>query len=248
MLPDATRILPSQETAQQLNEQFAAHDTLTFLNRILTVEQGLGRITVVSSFGVESAVLLHLVSCVRPDIAVTFLDTGFHFEETIEYRDELVARLNLTDVRSARVDPLAEKRLDEQRWLHRIDPDRCCQLRKVEVLSRALRGFGGWVSGQKRFQSAQRQLIERVEFDAERSKFKFNPLADWRAEDIENYFVAHDLPRHPLLAEGFRSIGCGPCTTAAGENEHARAGRWRGSDKIECGLHRPGDLIAVSVA
>lgn len=248
MPPEVPRYLPSEEMANRLNEEWASLDTQSFLARVLEAEEQLGKVTLVSSFGAESAVLLHLAVSVHPDVSVTFLDTGFHFVETIEYRDELVSKLNLTRVRSARVDPLAEKRLDEHGWLHRVDPDRCCHLRKVEVLDRALRGFGGWVAGQKRFQSTQRQSIERVEFDAERSKFKFNPLADWIAEDIEHYFSVHDLPRHPLLARGFRSVGCGPCTSAVGEDESARAGRWRGRGKLECGLHRPKDLIAVSTA
>ena len=196
-----------------------------------------GRIAVVSSFGAESAALLHLVAAIDPATPVLFVDTGRHFTETLDYRDRLIAQLGLKGVRS--IGPSAEEvaSLDADHSRAVWDPDGCCAFRKVAPLERALRGFDAWITGRKRFQAATRLDLPVFERDA--THVKINPLASWNAADIAGYVAAHRLPPHPLLAQGFRSIGCAPCTSIVGAEEDPRAGRWRGFDKVECGIHLP---------
>lgn len=196
-----------------------------------------GRTALVTSFGAESAILLHLVAGIDPRTPVIFLETGKLFAETLAYRDLLLARLGLADVRSIRPDAAALLAADPAGDLWQRDPDRCCHLRKAEPLERALRGFAAWINGRKRYQARTRSelpLVERVG-----GRIKLNPLARWTPEQIEGYFAQHRLPRHPLEALGFRSIGCEPCTTPVSSDEDARAGRWRGTEKTECGIHFP---------
>lgn len=226
----------------------AGLDTPAFLRAVLSNKATFGRVAVVSSFGAESAILLHQIAQVAPDTPVIFIDTLFHFDETLAHRDALVRQLSLQNVRSFSIDPLSQKRLDPSRHLHLTNPDRCCHARKVDVLNRALREFDGWITGQKRYQSSTRSDIARVDWDAERNKWKFNPLADWSMDDIESHREKYDLPRHPLADLGYSSVGCAPCTSPVGVDEDARAGRWRGQQKLECGLHRNPNIIAASVA
>lgn len=193
------------------------------------------RIALVSSFGAESAVLLHMVSRIDRSTPVIFLDTGKLFPETLAYRDELVGRLRLRDVRSVRPREEDIVRRDAEGYLWFNDPDRCCHIRKVEPLERALRGFTAWITGRKQFHGAERSVLSAVETADWR--LKVNPLARWGREEIEAYLDRHSLPRHPLVAEGYRSIGCMPCTKPVAEGEDARAGRWAGRDKTECGIH-----------
>ena len=171
---------------------------------------GAKQVALVSSFGTDSAVLLHMMSEINPSNPVIFLDTEFHFDETLRYLEDLVDRLGLTGIQRARIDPVSRKRLDPDQQLHRRDPDRCCQARKVEVLDRALKGFQGWISGQKRFQSSLRNDVEVLEVDVERNLIKINPLAYWSEQDIEEYLADHDLPRHPLASQGFAQWAVGP--------------------------------------
>ncbi|MGF1592184.1 MAG: phosphoadenylyl-sulfate reductase [Kiloniellaceae bacterium] len=199
-----------------------------------------GRIAVVSSFGTESAVLLDLVAQVNPATPVIFLETGKHFPETLAYRDELIAKLGLSDVRS--VGPAGDDLdwADRDGTLWRRSPDLCCRLRKVLPLERALSGFSAWINGRKRFQGGQRRHIGL--FEAAESRIKVNPLATWDTAALAQAFVARDLPRHPLGTRGYPSIGCAPCTSHVGESggeaAGSRAGRWAGSDKTECGIHQ----------
>lgn len=195
-----------------------------------------GRVALVSSFGAESAVLLHMVSRIDPETPVLFGDTLKLFPETLDYQRALSERLGLRNVRSLL--PGAERvaEADPEGDLHATDPDACCALRKVEPLERALAGFDAWITGRKRAQSAMRAALAPVETDAA-GRMKLNPLYDWSPEDVRAYMRAHDLPAHPLVAKGFPSIGCAPCTTPVGEGESLRAGRWRGRAKDECGLH-----------
>lgn len=194
-------------------------------------------IVLVSSFGAEAAVLLHLVAQVDRDVPVIFLDTGKLFGETLRYRDALVARLGLTGVRSIEPDATALALHDPDGMLFQRDPDACCRLRKVEPLERALGGFSAWINGRKRFQGASRHDIPVIEESG--GRIKFNPLASWSQREIDAYFSAYDLPRHPLEAEGYRSIGCRPCSSPVAAGEDTRAGRWRGTGKSECGIHLP---------
>ena len=194
-----------------------------------------GRLAVVSSFGAEAAVLLHMVAEIDPDLPVIFLETHRHFFQTNQYRRELTAHLGLTDVRRVEPDPVAAAAADPDGDLWRRDPDACCALRKVRPLAAALGPFDAWVTGRKRFQGASRAALPQVETDGER--VKVNPLADWDKTAIDAYFAAHDLPRHPLVAMGFPSIGCHPCTAAIAGGADQRGGRWAGRDKTECGIH-----------
>jgi phosphoadenosine phosphosulfate reductase len=195
-----------------------------------------GRVALVSSFGAESAVLLHMVAQIDPATPVIFLDTGKLFPETLAYRDQLVGRLGLRDVRTARPETGRILRVDPTGTLWQSDPDLCCWNRKVEPLDEALSGFDAWITGRKRFQAETRRALPLIENGPD-GRTKINPLAGWSAVDIAHYFAAHDLPRHPLEAEGYRSIGCMTCTRPVQEGEDARAGRWAGQGKIECGIH-----------
>lgn len=196
---------------------------------------GRDRLALVSSFGSESAALLKFAADVDPAIPVVFLDTGWLFEETLRYRDTLTRLLGLTDVRT--IHPLKENldREDADRDLWFSDPDRCCFLRKVEPLARALEPFGAWLNGRKRFQGGDRAAIPVVEADG--ARLKFNPLANVTPDELKTLYATIDLPPHPLVASGFASIGCMPCTSRTQPGEDARAGRWRGRGKTECGIH-----------
>jgi phosphoadenosine phosphosulfate reductase len=196
---------------------------------------GRERLALVSSFGTESAALLKVMADVDPAIPVIFLDTGWLFTETLAYRDTLVETLGLRDVRA--VKPLDEtlSREDPQADLWFSNPDACCRIRKVEPLARALEPFSAWINGRKRFQGGARAAIPVVEEDG--ARLKFNPFANVSRDDIVAIFEQADLPRHPLAASGFLSVGCMPCTSRTSPDEDARAGRWRGRPKTECGIH-----------
>ncbi len=194
-----------------------------------------GRLAAVSSFGTESAVLLKFVADVDPAIPVLFLNTGWLFEETLAYRDTLVRRLGLTDIRTIDPDAVTLQNDDPERDLWFRDPDACCHIRKVEPLAAALRGFDGWLNGRKRFHGNERAGLAVVEADGPR--LKFNPLANLTQADVRGIFDDFDLPRHPLERFGFASIGCTPCTSRTRPGEDVRAGRWRDRGKTECGIH-----------
>lgn len=196
---------------------------------------GRDKLAVVSSFGTESAALLKIAADVDPAIPVVFLDTGWLFEETLAYRDTLTSLLGLTDVRTIhpREENLAREDKDRDLWFS--NPDRCCFIRKVEPLARALEPFDAWINGRKRFQGGDRAAIPVVEVDGPR--LKFNPLANVAQDELKALYAAMKLPPHPLVASGFASIGCMPCTSRTQPGEDPRAGRWRGRDKTECGIH-----------
>ena len=196
---------------------------------------GREHLALVSSFGTESAALLKVMADVDPAIPVIFLDTGWLFEETLAYRDTLVATLGLTDVRSIKPLQATLLREDPDRELWFSDPDACCRIRKVEPLTRALAPFKAWINGRKRFQGGLRADIPVVEQDGVR--LKFNPFAKISREQIEAIYSNAKLPPHPLTAKGFLSVGCMPCTSRTSAGEDARAGRWRGTAKTECGIH-----------
>lgn len=228
--------------AVRLNNRFRGSDTMAMLEGVLG--EGLaGRVAAVSSFGAESAVLLHLLAEVDRNVPVLFLDTGKHFPETLAYRDRLAERLGLTDLRvlTPDADELAARDATSLRWSY--DPDGCCELRKVRPLARALAEFDASFTGRKAFQASTRAHLPRFELDISdgAGRLKINPLIDWDASGIEAHFIAHDLPRHPLVAAGYPSIGCSPCTRAVAPGEDARSGRWAGWDKTECGIHPPGE-------
>lgn len=227
--------------AEALNVRFADTPTKDMLAAVLA--EGLaGRIAAVSSFGAESAVLLHLIASVDPSVPVLFLDTGKHFPETLAYRDEIVARLGLTNLINLTPDAevLAKKDESGLRWSY--DPDGCCEIRKVLPLARALDEFDASFTGRKGFQSATRAGLPRFELDQTdlAGRLKVNPLVDWSSDQIQSYFAATGLPPHPLVAQGYPSIGCMPCTSKVAPGEDPRSGRWKGWDKTECGIHVDG--------
>ena len=193
------------------------------------------RLALVSSFGAESAVLLHLAAQLKPDIPVLFLDTGMLFGQTLDYRKGLVKSLGLTDVRDLRPHYADLAAVDPDAKLHQTDTDACCNVRKVVPLDRALQDFDAWITGRKRFHGGDRISMRVVE-EGE-GKVKFNPLANWGKAELDAYAAEHDLPAHPLVAQGFPSVGCWPCTNPVEDPEDVRAGRWQGMDKTECGIH-----------
>lgn len=226
----------TQADADALNLRFEGVDALTMLKAVLA-EKIAGNVAVVSSFGTESAVLLDLVAKADPAVPVIFVDTLKMFAETLHYRDLLVKRLGLKNSRSVApsAEVIAAKDVTGLRWSY--DPDGCCDIRKVEPMKRAKDGLDAWISGRKAFQSMTRQNLPR--FEVEDGRLKINPLGDWTKGDLESYFDKENLPRHPLEAQGYLSIGCEPCTSKVLPGEDPRAGRWRGWDKVECGIHSP---------
>jgi phosphoadenosine phosphosulfate reductase len=217
-----------------LDRLFAGEPAELILSYVLK-ELAPGRVAVVASFGAESAVLLHLVASVDPATPVIFLDTLNHFPETIAHRDRLVAHLGLGDVRSVQPDPERVAAVDPAGTLHALNADACCALRKSAPLDEALQGFDVWITGRKRHQATSRRAMPLFERDG--ARIKVNPLGEWGPVDIADYLAARDLPAHPLVAHGYASIGCAPCTGPIRAGEHPRAGRWRGAAKTECGIH-----------
>ena len=228
--------------AIRLNRMFRGAETEDMLRAV--IRDGLvGDLAAVSSFGAESAVLLHLIASIDPSVPVLFLETGKHFPETLTYRDDLIARLGLTNLINLTPDTeeLGAKDENGLRWSY--DPDGCCEIRKVRPLAKAMAGFDASFTGRKAFQSSTRANLPRFEIDSSdtQGRLKINPLIDWDAARIDAYFAEHDLPRHPLVAAGYPSIGCSPCTHQVAPGEDARSGRWKGWDKVECGIHQPGE-------
>jgi phosphoadenosine phosphosulfate reductase len=230
-IPDEAVAAKSAESLDLVLRHAAPAHVIESALRIL----GRERLAVVSSFGTEAAALLKIMADVDPAIPVIFLDTGWLFEETLAYRDMLIAVLGLRDVRS--IKPLDEdlRRQDGNRELWFSDPDACCRIRKVEPLKRALAPFGAWINGRKRFQGGLRTTIPVVEADG--ARLKFNPFANVTRGEIEAIYAQAGLPPHPLAASGFLSVGCMPCTSRTLSGEDVRDGRWRGRAKTECGIH-----------
>jgi len=192
-------------------------------------------LALVSSFGAESVVLLHLAAMIKRDVPVIFIDTEMLFAETLVYQQDVAERLRLQNVTVIRAHDLATK--DADNTLHLRDTDACCTLRKTRPLHTALATRGGWITGRKRYQSGTRAHLEFFELEAATDRIKVNPLARWAPEDVREYMDENRLPRHPLVAQGYPSIGCAPCTSKVADGEDARAGRWRTEDKDECGIH-----------
>lgn len=219
-----------------LNEWYRLNSASAVLTHALTSAQA-GRLALVSSFGAESVVLLHMVSVINRDTPVIFIDTELLFTETLVYQQELAERLGLSDLRIVRASELEIDGADPDGTLHQRDPDACCSLRKAVPLQKALQGFDGWITGRKRYQGGTRQDLEFFELEAGTGRMKVNPLAHWTRDDVQTYIEENRLPRHPLVAKGYPSIGCMPCTSPVADGEDPRSGRWRGNEKTECGIH-----------
>ena len=223
--------------AKDMLARTAELSAVDFLTTILR-DEFKDEICVVSSFGAESAVLLHMVAQIDPTTPVIFLNTGKLFGETLRYRDRLQTLLGLTDVRSIGPHPtdLAEKDSNEDLW--QKNNDMCCHIRKNLPQERALKGFKAVLTGRKRFQTSQRGNMQRIEIDDEAAaRLRINPLADFTLEDLQAYLETHNLPKHPLVKDGYLSIGCMPCTDKVKEGDDYRSGRWSEQDKEECGMH-----------
>ncbi|GAB5457271.1 MAG: phosphoadenylyl-sulfate reductase [Henriciella sp.] len=231
------RITVEEDVKQRLariNEELREASAQTIL-RASILREWQDEITYVSSFGTESAVMLALIADVNPDLPIVFLETGMHFPQTLDYKDELIERLGLSNVRE--YTPAEDERLekDPKNTLWKTNPDACCEIRKVRPLEPALEGFNAWITGRKRFHGGAR--LKMPVFEHAGGRFKVNPLASWTQEDVQNYFKYRQLPRHPLQAQGYPSIGCWPCTKPAEDPSDIRSGRWAGQNKTECGLH-----------
>jgi phosphoadenosine phosphosulfate reductase len=186
----------------------------------------------------QDAVLVHLVSQVAPGVDVLFLDTGYHFAETLGTRDAIAATYDVNLITLTPQQTVAEQDAEHGPALHDRDPDRCCGLRKVAPLDRALRRYDAWATGLRRVEAPTRAGTPVVAYDARRGKVKIAPIAAWSDQDVEDYIALHGILINPLLTAGYRSIGCAPCTRAVAAGEDPRAGRWAGSVKTECGIHR----------
>ncbi|WP_163849440.1 phosphoadenylyl-sulfate reductase [Pseudooceanicola aestuarii] len=234
---DVAAPAPPEQAARiaALNARYRHHSATAVLDGALRDPQA-GRLTLVSSFGAESVVLLHLVSVIDPATPVLFIDTQMLFTETLEYQQDLSERLGLRDVRIIRASDAAMAAEDPDGTLNQRDTDACCDLRKTRPLQKALSGFDGWITGRKRFQSGSRAALDFFEADGP-GRIKVNPLAHWAPEDVRAYMEENRLPRHPMVARGYPSIGCAPCTSPVAPGEDPRAGRWRGQNKEECGIH-----------
>jgi phosphoadenosine phosphosulfate reductase len=226
--------MPLKELAERRNILHRKSGAFTVLQHALTDVQ-IGKVAVVSSFGAQSVVLLHMVSQIDKATPVIFIDTEMLFDETLQYQRDVAKDLGLTDVRCVTPTRSAVLQHDVDGLLHQADTAACCHLRKVQPLQDALLGFDGWITGRKRVQSGTRAQLSLFEKDGRR--IKVNPLAAWTQTDIADYMTTHKLARHPLVAKGYPSIGCVPCTTRVALHEDLRAGRWRGDAKTECGIH-----------
>lgn len=221
--------------ATRLNARYGDLEALDILRAVIEQEFR-GRIALVSSFGAEAIVLLHLVSQIDPKTPVIFLDTQKHFAQTLSYRNKIMARLKLENVISMQPDQSLLDEHDKQGNLWRHHPDQCCDIRKVRPLASVLKNYDAWITGRKQFHGGKR--LKLSVFDVSKPRIKVNPLTSWMPEDIALYKDKYDLPAHPLVAQGYPSIGCWPCTHPVAEGgDDVRAGRWRGAAKTECGIH-----------
>ena len=234
-MPLEAPLPPVVDRVAELNDRYRHHSATAVLERALTDPQ-VGGIALVSSFGAESVVLLHMLSVMDRSVPVLFLDTEMLFPETLAYQVEVTQKLGLTNVQVIRPDREQTFLRDPDGQLHRSDPDACCALRKTVPLQNALAGYDAWITGRKRFQGAKRMELDFFESEAD-LRIKVNPLVHWTRDDVQDYMINNRLPRHPLVSRGFPSIGCAPCTSAVKPGEDPRAGRWRGREKEECGIH-----------
>jgi phosphoadenosine phosphosulfate reductase len=224
------------ERADALEARFGGGSPQEIIQHALD-ENFAGGLAAVSSFGADSAVLLNMIAEIDRSLPILFLDTGKHFGETLEYRDALAADLGLSNVQVITPLQAVLDRDDPDGKLHQRDTDACCGIRKVEPMARAVEPFGAWLTGRKRFQAATRSALPA--FEAVGPRIRINPLARWTTSDLADYMRAHDLRENPLVAYGYLSIGCFPCTEPVKPGEDARSGRWAGQTKTECGIHLP---------
>ena len=215
-----------------LNSRYQHHSATAVMEGAI---KDAGNIALVSSFGAESVVLLHMAAVIDKTTPILFIDTEMLFTETLVYQAEISERFGLQNLTIIRADDIAK--LDPSGILHKTDTDACCALRKTAPLQKALKNFDGWITGRKRFQSGKRSEMQFFEVETGVNRIKVNPLAHWAPTDVQTYMVENRLPKHPLVAQGYPSIGCQPCTSPVKPGEDPRAGRWRDQNKDECGIH-----------
>jgi phosphoadenosine phosphosulfate reductase len=232
------------EEAVDLEARFGGWTPGTLVE--LSIRRFAGGIAAISSFGADSAVLLNMIAEIDRSLPIIFLETGKHFCETLDYRDRLMDDLGLTDLRIVRPLESVLAQEDADGLLHGRDPDACCAIRKVEPMARAVRPYRAWFTGRKRFPSDTRRALPV--FEAVGPRIRINPLAGWGTAELAAYMRAHDLRENPLVAYGYLSIGCFPCTEPARPGADARSGRWAGRAKTECGIHLPGLEEPLAVA
>lgn len=236
------------EKLAELQKTYGALDAVDLL--LVTIGDVFkNKIALISSFGADAALLLALVSEIDKNTPVLFLETGKHFPETLEYVETLKNKLSLQNLHFLTPDPELLSRIDTTGDLWNSNPDRCCWLRKVEPLDRAVKNLGleALITGRKRYQNSERSHLETIELD-DKNIFRINPLANWDKARQKSESELRDLPKHPLLDKGYLSIGCAPCTSIVKPGEDERAGRWRhtakdGEQKTECGLHISTDIV-----
>lgn len=231
---ETTARLELKDRAHGLSARYASQDAAGVLASVIRTDFP-GRIGLVSSFGTDAAVLLHMVSRIDPYVPVIFLDTWKHFPETLAYREQLVEAFGLCNIQTVTPRPAGLKADDPDGELHKRNPDLCCHVRKTLPMLSALRPLDCWITGRKRSQATTRSDMDL--FEVQDRWIKLNPLIDWAADDVTAYFSEHGLPAHPLKPKGYLSVGCTPCTRAVKAGEDPRAGRWADSDKTECGIH-----------
>lgn len=224
-----------EDRVAELNHRYAHHAALDVLDHALC-DPMIGSTALVSSFGAEAVILLHMVSLVDRTTPVLFIDTEMLFPETLEYQRDVAARLGLTNVQVIKPSRDQVFLRDPNNSMHCTNPDGCCALRKTEPLQRALQPFDAWITGRKRFHGGERLALDFFEAEGT-ERIKINPLAHFSRDDVADYIINNRLPRHPLVSKGYASIGCAPCTTRIAEGEDPRAGRWRDKEKTECGIH-----------
>lgn len=234
----------AQERLSQVLSSYSALDANDLL-RVTIAQEFKGRIALISSFGADAALMLSLVADVDKATPVLFLETQKHFPETLDYARTLTAQLGLANVHWLTPDPAMVARIDPKEDLWSFTPDRCCWMRKVEPLERAVKELGieALITGRKKYQTSDRQQMQAAELD-EKGIFRINPIRDWSKERQKQEIVARGLPAHPLVEKGYPSIGCAPCTIPVAPGQDERAGRWAhtaklGEQKTECGLHVP---------
>ncbi len=234
--PAGATALPAADLRLRAEHAGRELDGAPALEIVRWAAEALGGSLVVAG-SMQDAVLPHLVAQVAPGVDVLFLETGYHFPETLLTRDTVARALPLRIVEALPRQTVPEQDAEFGPRLHERDPNLCCFLRKVEPLARSLEPYAGWVTGVRRDEAPTRAGTPVIGWDDKHDMVKVNPLATWTADDVEAYQVEHGLPRNPLVAQGYPSIGCAPCTRRVAPGEDPRSGRWAGKDKTECGIH-----------
>jgi phosphoadenosine phosphosulfate reductase len=239
IIPSPSGPALSQDLVAELNDRFERCPPQDILRWAL-VDSGLEQVAVASSFQAEGTCVIDLSVRIRPDIPVLFLETGFHFAETLAFKEQLAERLGLNVVDLVGDYTVEEQATEFGTRLYERDPEACCNLNKVEPFTRALHGFDAWITALRRESSptrAETPILEQYEIEPGKWMVKVNPIANWTRREAWAYLKENDLPHNPLYDLGYASIGCAPCTRIRFAGEDERAGRWDGSQKVECGIH-----------